>query len=110
MDARLFDLLPVVVCEIAPVRDENGAIIDLQWIDANRLMNETILPKGGSVVGMRVFEFDPAYRESEMTKNVIKVIETGEPITYMTGHGRAAKMLGKVMKTVITPTENGALA
>lgn len=43
MDARLFDLLPVVVCEIAPVRDESGAIIDLQWIAANRLMNESIL-------------------------------------------------------------------
>lgn len=110
MDARLFDLLPVVVCEIAPVRDESGAIIDLQWIAANRLMNESILPGGGSVVGMRVFEFDPAYRESEMTRNVIKVIETGQPITYITGDGRAAKMLGKVMKTVITPTEQGALA
>ena len=110
MDARLFDLLPVVICEIAPVRDENGTIVDLEWIDANRLMNESILPGGGSIVGMRVFEFDPAYRESEMSKNVIKVIETGQPITYMTGLGRAAKMLGKVMKTVITPTENGALA
>lgn len=110
MDARLFDLLPVVVCEIAPVRSDDGTIVDLKWIDANRLMNESILPGGGSIVGMKVFEFDPAYRESEMTKNVIKVIETGEPITYITGHGRAAKMLGKVMKTVITPTEHGALA
>lgn len=110
MDARLFDMLPVVVCEIAPIRDKNGQIIDLEWTDANRLMNESILPGGGSIVGMRVFEFDPAYRESEMTKNVIKVIESGEPITYITGHGRAAKMLGKVMKTVITPTERGVLA
>lgn len=110
MDARLFDLLPVVVCEIAPVRSDDGTIVDLKWIDANRLMNESILPGGGSIVGMQVFEFDPAYRESEMTKNVIKVIETGEPITYITGQGRAARMLGKVMKTVITPTEHGALA
>ena len=110
MDARLFDLLPVVVCELAAVRDADGTLIDLEWTDANRLMNESILPEGGSIVGMRVFEFDPAYRESEMARNVIKVIETGEPITYITGLGRAAKMLGKVMKTVITPTEKGALA
>ena len=40
MDARLFDLLPVVVCDIAPVRSDDGTIVDLKWIDANRLMNE----------------------------------------------------------------------
>ncbi|MBY9067244.1 response regulator [Hyphomonas sp. WL0036] len=110
MDARLFDLLPVVVCEIAPVRGENGEILDLEWTAANRLMNESILPDGGSIVGMRVFEFDPNYRSSLMTQNVIKVIESGEPITYMTGQGRAAKMLGKVMKTTITPSGGGVLA
>lgn len=110
MDARLVDMLPVVVCEISPIRDEDGNIVDLEWTDANHLMNESILPQGGSIVGMRVFEFDPAYRDSEMTRNVIKVIETGQPVTYITGDGRAARMLGKVMKTVITPTERGVLA
>lgn len=110
MDARLVDLLPVVVCEIAPVRDESGDIVDLEWIDANRLMNEAMLPGGGSVVGTRIYEFDPAYRESEMTRNVIRVIETGQPVTFTTGEGRAARMLGKVMRTVITPTERGALS
>lgn len=110
MDASLFDLLPVVVCETVPVRDDAGNIVDFEWADANRLMNESILPDGGSIVGMRIFEFDPSYRESEMVRAVTKVIETGQPGELITGHGRAAKMLSKVMKTTLLPTERGVLS
>src|SRR3990167_4135683 len=110
MSADLLDVLPIVICETAPVRDAAGQIVDLEWIAANKLMNESILPNGGSVVGMRIFEFDPAYRESEMVRQVMKVIETGEPTSFITQQGRAAKMLGKVMKTMIIPTERGALS
>lgn len=110
MDASLLDLLPVVVCEMAPVRDDQGNIVDLEWIDSNDLMNESILPEGGSIVGMRVFEFDPSYRNSEMVQKVIEVIETGEPRTLTTGKGRAAAMLGKIMKTMIIPSPRGALS
>ncbi|WP_300376588.1 ATP-binding protein [Henriciella sp.] len=109
MDASLFDRLPIIVCETVPVRDEAGQIIDLEWTDANQLMNESILPEGGSIVGMRIFEFDPAYRGSEMCNAVIKVIETGQPGTLTTGQGRGAKMLSKVMKTTLLPTERGVL-
>ena len=66
MDASLLDMLPIAVCETAPVRNEFGEIVDLEWVSANKLMNESILPDGGSVVGMRIFEFDPAYRDSKM--------------------------------------------
>jgi hypothetical protein len=107
MDTNLLDLLPIVVCETAPVRNELGEIVDLEWVAANQLMNESILPDGGSIVGMRIFEFDPAYRGSEMVKHVLEVINTGEPRTFVTGKGRAAKMLGKVMKTMIIPTPRG---
>ncbi len=110
MDSNLFDLLPIVVCETAPVRNEFGEIVDLEWIAANKLMSESILPDGGSIVGMRIFEFDPKYRDSEMVRNVLEVINTGEPRTLTTQEGRAAKMLGKVMKTMILPTERGALS
>jgi hypothetical protein len=110
MSADLLDVLPIVICETAPVRDAAGQIVDLEWISANKLMNESILPNGGSVVGLRIFEFDPAYRESEMVRQVMKVIETGEPASFITQQGRAAKMLGKVMKTMIIPTERGALS
>ena len=110
MGEHLIDLMPIIVCETAPVRDASGNIIDLEWIEANRLMNESILPGGGSIVGMRVFEFDPAYRESEMVRAVLDVITTGEPRTLITQQGRAAKMLGKVMKTMILPTPRGALS
>ena len=109
MNASLFDQLPVIVCETAAIRDEDGNIIDLEWIDANRLMNESILPAGGSVVGMRIFDFDPNYRQSEMVSAVTRVLETGEPETLITNQGRAAKMLSKVMKTRLLRTERGVL-
>ena len=79
MSTDLLDVLPIVVCETAAVRDETGKIVDLEWIAANKLMNESILPNGGSIVGMRIFEFDPAYRDSEMVRHVMQVLETGEP-------------------------------
>ena len=105
MDMSLWDLLPVVVCETAAIRNETGEIIDLEWTASNRLMNESILPEGGSVVGMRIFEFDEKYKNSDMVHGVIHVIETGEPFTLVTSQGRAAKMLGKVMKTTIIPVD-----
>lgn len=110
MDSNLLNLLPIVVCETAPIRNEFGEIVDLEWVAANQLMNESILPDGGSIVGMRIFEFDPAYRDSEMVRNVLEVINTGEPRTLITGKGRAAKMLGKIMKTMIIPSERGAVS
>ncbi len=110
MDSNLLDMLPIVVCETAPVRNEFGEIVDLEWVASNQLMNESILPDGGSIVGMRIFEFDPSYRDSEMVRCVLDVITTGEPRTLITQQGRAAKMLGKVMKTMIIPTPRGALS
>lgn len=109
MQASAFDRLPILVCETAAIRDEDGNIVDLEWIDANRLMNESILPEGGSIVGMRIFEFDPDYRGSDMVKAVVECIETGKPGTLITNRGRAAKMLSKVLKTTLIPTERGVL-
>jgi PAS domain S-box-containing protein len=105
MDMSLLDMLPVVVCETAAIRDESGQIVDLEWTASNRLMNESIRKDGASVVGMRIFEFDEKYKSSDMVRAVIKVIETGEPVTMITSQGRAAKMLGKVMKTMLIPVE-----
>ena len=109
MQASVFDRLPVLVCETAPIKDETGKIIDLEWVDANQLMNESILPEGGSVVGMRIFEFDPTYRDSDMVKAVLECLETGKPGTLITNQGRAARMLSKVLKTTLIPTERGVL-
>ena len=105
MDMHLWDLLPVVICETAAIRNESGEIVDLEWTASNRLMNESIRTDGGSVVGMRIFEFDDKYRSSDMVRAVTEVIETGEQRSFITSQGRAARMLGKVMKTTIIPTE-----
>ena len=39
MDMSLWDLLPVVICETAAIRNEAGEIVDLEWMASNRLMN-----------------------------------------------------------------------
>ncbi|RIJ15046.1 response regulator [Henriciella mobilis] len=109
MDASTFDLLPIIVCEVAPVRDEAGEIIDFEWTGANSLMQKSILPEGGSVLGMRIFEFDPAYRDSEMVRNVRKVLNTGETVAFTTSQGRAVKMLSKVMRTVVIPNGDSVI-
>jgi len=108
MDMSLWDLLPVVICETAAIRNEAGEIVDLEWMASNRLMNESILPAGGSVVGMRIFEFDQKYKDSDMVRAVTHVIETGQPFTLVTSQGRAARMLGKVMKTSIIPVQRSS--
>ena len=105
MDKGLWDMLPVVICETQAIRNDSGEIIDLEWTASNRLMNESIRSDGESVVGMRIFEFDEKYRNSDMVRAVKEVIETGEPRTLITSQGRAAQMLGKVMKTSLIPTE-----
>ncbi|MEZ5953142.1 MAG: ATP-binding protein [Hyphomonas sp.] len=110
MDIGLLDVLPVVICEIAPVKNETGDIIDLEWVAANRLMNETILPGGGSVVGMRIFEFDPNYENSEMVRVIKDVLRKGQAISFITSEGRAARHLGKVMKTTVVPSPRGAVS
>ncbi|MEX1252543.1 MAG: hypothetical protein WEA77_15295 [Hyphomonas sp.] len=38
------------------------------------------------------------------------MIQTGEPRTLLTQKGRAARMLGKVMKTMIIPADRGAVS
>ena len=53
MDMHLWDLLPVVICETAAIRNESGEIVDLEWTASNRLMNESIRTDGGSVVDVR---------------------------------------------------------
>ena len=110
MNSDIFDSLPIVVCETAPVYDDAGEVVDLEWIAANSLMSRSILPDGGSIIGMRIFEFDPSYRGSEMVRAVMKVLETGEPETLITRQGRAATMLSKVMKTSLIRTERGVLS
>ncbi|WP_084418317.1 response regulator [Henriciella litoralis] len=110
MHVEILDHLPVLVCETCPVRNEAGEIVDYEWTMANRLMNESILPDGSSIVGMRVFEFDPSYRSSDMIREIETVLATGQPATMITGQGRAAKMLKTVLKTTLIPTKDGVLS
>ena len=109
LDKTSIDLMPVVVTEVAPIYDDEGKLIDLVWTSANRLMEESILPDGGSVVGKRIFEFDPNYRDSEMVQTILKVLDTGKPASMIARTGRAATHLGKVLKTTVTPTQTGVI-
>ena len=110
MDRALFDFLPVAINEVSPIFDDEGHLVDMVWTLANKAMNEAMMPDGGSIVGLKVFEFDAAYRDSPMVEATLDVMRTGESRTLITETGRFAQRLGSVIKTTLTRTETGVLA
>ena len=78
MDETIIDMLPLTIVELAPVRDDHGKIVDFTWVYANEMANRVVLPEGGSIVGQRVCDIDPAYRESDMFGDAVLCIETGQ--------------------------------
>ena len=110
MDFSSLDKLPILLSEVAPVYNDEGEIEDLMWIGANRLMNESMLPDGGTLVGRRIFEFDPAYRDSKVVKKITEVLKSGESTSYTSDEGRGASHLGKVLKTVLIPSPHGVIS
>ncbi|MEQ8299857.1 MAG: ATP-binding protein [Hyphomonas sp.] len=115
MDAALFDVLPFTCVELSPVRDEHGEIVDFIWEAANEAANRVVLPEGGSIVGVRVCDIDPAYRESDMFFDAVKCIETGETRQlYNSGrrpspHGRLRHLQGTVVRYTIIPSDKGCV-
>jgi len=115
MDAAIFDLLPFTCVEISPIRDEDGTIVDFVWESANDSANRVVLPEGGSIVGLRVCDIDPAYRESEMFFDAVKCIETGERRELDTSgrrpspHGRLRHLQGTVIRYMMVPSEKGCM-
>ena len=71
MDETIIDMLPLTIVELAPVRDDHGKIVDFIWVYANEMANRVVLPEGGSIVGQRVCDIDPAYRESDMFADAV---------------------------------------
>ena len=59
MDDTIVDILPLTIVELAPVRDDQGQIVDFIWVYANEMSNRVVLPEGGSIVGQRVCDIDP---------------------------------------------------
>ncbi|MEH6412257.1 MAG: histidine kinase dimerization/phospho-acceptor domain-containing protein, partial [Hyphomonas sp.] len=115
MDAAIFDLLPFTCVEISPIRDEDGTIVDFVWESANDSANRVVLPEGGSIVGLRVCDIDPAYRESEMFFDAVKCIETGERRELDNSgrrpspHGRLRHLQGTVIRYMMVPSEKGCM-
>ncbi|MEQ9586736.1 ATP-binding protein [Hyphomonas sp.] len=115
MDAAIFDLLPFTCVEISPIRDEDGTIVDFVWESANDSANRVVLPEGGSIVGLRVCDIDPAYRESEMFFDAVKCIETGQPRELDNSgrrpspHGRLRHLQGTVIRYMMVPSEKGCI-
>lgn len=115
MDAALFDLLPFTCVEMSPIRDEDGVIVDFIWESANESANRVVLPEGGSIVGLRVCDIDPAYRESDMFFDAIKCIETGERRELSNSgrrpspHGRLRHLQGTVVRYLMVPSSKGCM-
>ena len=115
MDAAVLDLLPFTIVELAPVRDSDGQIVDFIWTKANEAANRVVLPEGGSIVGLRVCDVDPAYRESSMFFDAVRCIETGETRELFNSgrkpspHGRLKHLQGTVVRYTIMPKDEGCL-
>jgi PAS domain S-box-containing protein len=115
MDETIIDMLPLTIVELAPVRDDQGQIVDFIWVYANEMSNRVVLPEGGSVVGQRVCDIDPAYRESDMFADAVLCIETGKPRELFnsgrtpTPHGRLKHLEGTVVRYSILPKGEGCV-
>ena len=109
MDMTIFDSLPIMVSEIVPVRDEENNIVDLEWISANKMMNDILMPDGGSVVGLRAFELNPEYRHAEIVKTILEVLETGQSRSITLKRGRIVEKLRMVTRSTVSPTARGVL-
>lgn len=115
MDPAVLDMLPFTIVELAPVRDSDGQIVDFEWTYANEMARRVIFPDGGTMVGMRACEVDPAYRDSSMFFDAVRCIETGKPRElYNSGrkpspHGRLKHLQGTVVRYTILPKGDGCL-
>ena len=115
MDETIIDMLPLTIVELAPVRDDHGKIVDFIWVYANEMANRVVLPEGGSIVGQRVCDIDPAYRESDMFADAVLCIETGQPRELFnssrtpTPHGRLKHLEGTVVRYSILPKGEGCV-
>ena len=115
MDENIIDVLPFTIVELAPIRDDQGQIVDFVWVYANEKSNQVVLPEGGSIVGQRVCDIDPAYRDSDMFADAVLCIETGEPRELFnssrtpTPHGRLKHLEGTVVRYSIIPKGEGCV-
>ncbi len=115
MDENIIDVLPFTIVELAPIRDDQGQIVDFVWVYANERSNRVVLPEGGSIVGQRVCDIDPAYRNSDMFSDAVLCIETGEPRELFnssrtpTPHGRLKHLEGTVVRYSIIPKGEGCV-
>ncbi len=115
MDETIIDMLPFTIVELAPIRDDRGEIVDFIWVYANEMSNRVVLPEGGSIVGQRVCDIDPAYRHSDMFSDAVLCIETGEPRELFnssrtpTPHGRLKHLEGTVVRYSIMPKGDGCI-
>lgn len=115
MDENIIDVLPFTIVELAPIRDDQGQIVDFVWVYANEKSNRVVLPEGGSIVGQRVCDIDPAYRNSDMFSDAVLCIETGEPRELFnssrtpTPHGRLKHLEGTVVRYSIIPKGEGCV-
>ena len=115
MDETIIDMLPLTIVELAPVRDDHGKIVDFTWVYANEMANRVVLPEGGSIVGQRVCDIDPAYRESDMFGDAVLCIETGQQRELFnssrtpTPHGRLKHLEGTVVRYSIMPKGEGCV-
>ncbi len=63
------------------VRDEAGAVADLEWVVVNRRAAEITGRAAGELVGERLLDVFPGNREAGLFDAYVGVVETGRPYT-----------------------------
>ena len=61
-------------------RDETGAIVDFVYVDVNRKIEEALGMTRSELIGRRMNEIRPYYKEDSFFESFVEVVETGEPL------------------------------
>jgi signal transduction histidine kinase len=64
------------------VRDEEGKIVDLKFVQVNQRFRELSVRPGLNVIGKNLLEEFPATRGTETMEKLVEVIETGVPARF----------------------------
>lgn len=105
----ILDIIPFPILEYAPVRDEANNIIDLTFLWANADAREALVEEGEDIVGKRVLELHPHFKENNGYGCILKAIETGETQQIVIAAGKISPFAGKYLKLFCKPTPSGCI-
>lgn len=74
---KVFDVSPSGIMSFRSVRDAKGAIVDFEWLSANRMAN--VLVGRDDLVGKRLLEEMPENKSTGLFDGYVRTVEEGVP-------------------------------